>query len=225
MCFSAAGSFGAAGLLSGLGIASVVQHKDPSQRMLAVVPLLFAGQQVAEGVVWMTIDHPERHRLNLLAVAVFLAFALVVWPMWVPLSLRLGERNPRRRKILTALSAVGFGVAIYAGAILARGGPTAHVSGHSIAYSYHETGSALVLVLYLPMYVIPSVLPFFVSTLDRAKTMGGVLVVSLIATFLIEREALTSVWCFFAAILSGFIVLGIGEHHRGLRRPIVPAPA
>ena len=41
-----------------------------------------------------------------------------------------------------------------------------------------------------------------------------VLVVAQAATVVIEREALASVWCFFAAILSIFIVLGIGEDHR-----------
>jgi hypothetical protein len=59
-----------------------------------------------------------------------------------------------------------------------------------------------------------SVVPFFVSTMRRAKLMGGVLVLALIATFIIERQALTSVWCFFAAILSGFMVFGLDEQRR-----------
>ena len=45
--------------------------------MLALVPLLFAAQQVAEGVVWMTIHDPGEARLQGLAVAFFLSFALV----------------------------------------------------------------------------------------------------------------------------------------------------
>src|SRR5579862_8446929 len=76
-----------------------------------------------------------------------------------------------------------------------------------------ETGPALVLALYLPTYVIPAVVPFFVSTMRKAKIMGAVLTASLLLTFVIEREALTSVWCFFAAILSVVIVLGISGQH------------
>jgi uncharacterized membrane protein len=182
--------------------------------MLAVVPLLFAGQQVAEGIVWLTIDRPSLHWLHVLAVAFFMTFALVVWPTWVPLSLLLGERNPRRRTVLKVFTGVGFAVAIYAGILLIRGGPTAQVAGHSIEYNYRDAGPALVLSLYLPMYVVASVVPFFVSTLNRAKLMGAVLVLALVATFVIRRETLTSVWCFFAAILSAFIVLGIGDHRR-----------
>jgi hypothetical protein len=223
MCFSATGSFAVAGALGAIGVVSLAQDKEASHGMLAAVPMLFAGQQVAEGVVWLTIGDPARRPLHLLAVAAFLTFALVVWPMWVPLSLRLGEESPGRKKLLGVLAGVGCGVAIYAGVILARGRPTAYVSGHSIAYSYRETGPARVLALYLPMYVVPSVLPFFVSSLRRAKLMGTALALSLVATFVVRRWALTSVWCFFAAVVSGVIVLGIGEHHRALQGSVEPA--
>jgi uncharacterized membrane protein len=214
MCFSATGSFGVAAALAGIGAYSVAQDKLPSHKMLAAVPLLFAGQQVAEGAVWMTIEHPSPGWVHVLAVAVFLGFALIIWPLWVPLSLLLAETNPRRRKVLSALACIGVGVAIYAGVVLIRGQPTAHVTGHRMAYSYVEIGSRKVQALYLPMYIVPALIPFFVSTLSQAKLMGGVLAVALVATFVIERATLTSVWCFFAAILSGVIVMGIAAEHR-----------
>lgn len=214
MCFSATGSFGVAALLAGIGTVSMAQKKQPSHRMLATVPLLFAVQQAAEGVVWLTIDHPGERSLQAIAVAVFLGFAVVVWPAWIPLALWTAETNPRRRKFLSGLSWVGATVAIYAAVLLIRGRPMAHIAGHSIAYNYVEAGPALVLALYLPAYVIPAVLPFFVSTISKANIMGIVLAVSLVATFIIERQTLTSVWCFFGAILSTIIVLGISADHR-----------
>ena len=153
-------------------------------------------------------------RLHTVAVAGFLVFAVVVWPTWVPLSLFPVERSAPRKKALGVLLAVGACVSIYAAWLLALGRPTAHVNGHSLAYSYTERGSGLVLALYLPVYVAASVVPFFISTMDRAKLMGIVLVGSLVATFIIERQALTSVWCFFSAILSGIIVLSITAEQR-----------
>jgi hypothetical protein len=42
-----------------------------------------------------------------------------------------------------------------------------------------------------------------------AKAIGTTLVASLAAAALIERDALTSVWCFFAAILSGVILVAV----------------
>jgi len=219
MCFSATGSFGVATVIAGIGAVAITQRKPPSHRMLALVPLLFAAQQVTEGVVWMTIGQPAETRLQAIAVVLFLSFALVGWPMWVPISLFLAERNPSRRKALAVLSGVGVVVGVYAAVLLVRGRPTAHVAGHSLAYSYVERGPARVLALYLPGYVLPTVVPFFISTIDKAKLMGTVLVVSLLATFLIQREALTSVWCFFAAILSVLIVLSISKDHRLIIKP------
>ncbi|HVR63760.1 MAG TPA: DUF6629 family protein [Polyangia bacterium] len=214
MCFSAAGSFGVAAILVGIGAVSLKQDKAPLHRMLAVVPLLFAGQQIAEGFVWKTIDNPGQHTAHALAVVVFLCFALLVWPTWVPLALLRAETNPARRNILRLLAWVGVCVATYAGYLLIHSRPTAHVVGHSIVYSYVELGPPRVVALYLPLYVVPAVLPFFVSTLSTAKVMGSALAVALVATLIIERAALTSVWCFFAAILSGIIVLGIAAEHR-----------
>jgi hypothetical protein len=214
MCFSATGSFGVAAVLAGVGVVSVAQKKVDAHRLLSATPLLFAVQQVAEGMVWHTINDPAQETIHLVSVAVFLGFALVVYPTWSALSLFVAEKNPRRRKALGVLLAFGVGVSIYAAALLIQQRPIARISGHSIAYSYSETGSPLVLALYLPGYVIPTVVPFFVSTMNKAKVMGTVLAIGLVATFIIKRQALTSVWCFFAAVMSGVIVLSIAAEHR-----------
>jgi hypothetical protein len=213
MCFSATGSFGVAAVLAGVGVVSLAQKKPDAHHILAATPLLFAVQQVAEGMVWRTVNDAQS-TLNLISIAVFLGFAMVVYPIWSPLALFLPERNPRRRKILGALVAFGVGVAIYAGVLLVQQRPIARIANHSITYDYEKVGSALVLVLYLPGYVLPTVVPFFVSTMKHAKVMGGVLVVGLVATFVIKRQALTSVWCFFAAVMSGVIVLSIAAEHK-----------
>lgn len=213
MCFSATGSFGVAMVLTGIGAVTVAQKKPASHRLFAAIPLLFAAQQISEGFVWLTIGSPDS-RPHQTFVAAFLAFAVVVWPIWMPLSLYRIERNPGRRKALGILLALGIGVSTCAAWLLIAGRPAAHVSGHSLAYSYAERGSALVIALYLPLYVTASVIPFFISTMAKAKLMGIVLVGSLVATFLIEWNTLTSVWCFFAAILSGLIILSITVEQR-----------
>jgi hypothetical protein len=214
MCFSATGSFSVAAVLAGVGVVSASQKKADVHRMLAATPLLFAVQQMAEGMVWRTMNDPEQSTLQLVSVAVFLGFALVVYPTWSPLALFLAERNRRRRKILGGLLAFGMCVSIYAAATLLQQRPVARIASHSITYDYDKVGSALVLALYLPGYVLPTVVPFFVSTMKHAKVMGGVLVVGLVATFVIKRQALTSVWCFFAAVMSGAIVLSIAAEHK-----------
>src|SRR5205085_3713702 len=142
--------------LAGIGGVSAIQKKADVHRMLAATPLLFAVQQVAEGMVWRTIDGPDQAPLHLVSVAVFLGFALVVYPTWSPLSLFVAERNPRRRKLLGALLAFGVCVSLCAAALLIQSPPVARVAHHSITYSYHAAGNSLVLALYLPAYVLPT---------------------------------------------------------------------
>jgi hypothetical protein len=224
MCFSATGSFGVATVLAGIGAVTLTQVKPASHRLFATTPLLFAVQQASEGVVWLTMGS-EGSRVHHAAVATFLVFALVVWPTWVPLSLLPIERSPARKKALGILFALGICVSTYAAWLLFQGRPAAHVTGHSLAYSYAETGRSLVIALYLPVYATAAVVPFFVSSMEKAKLMGVVLVASLVATFVIERNALTSVWCFFAAILSGLVVLSIAlEQREHVKRSGRPTP-
>lgn len=214
MCFSATSSFAFAGGLAGAGAASLYRKTDGSQRLLAWTPILFAAQQAAEGAVWLTIHDPAAVRLHLFAVFTFLAFALVVWPTWMPLALLTAEANPRRRRALTALTCVGVAVSLYAGAELLRAQPAARIEGHSISYDYAHVGNLRVLALYLPVYVLATVVPYFVSTIRWARAMGAVLALALVATFVIRRETLTSVWCFFASLMSVVIVLSLRTERR-----------
>src|ERR1700742_1802544 len=133
MCFSATASFGLSGVLTGLGAVALARNEDPSRRMFAAVPLLFAAQQAAEGTVWTTFDgrSPEVHRL---AITAFLAFAMIVWPVWLPVALHNAERDPTRRKVMAGIVAAGLLVAMPAAFWLARGQFAARIAGRCIAY-------------------------------------------------------------------------------------------
>jgi len=213
MCFSATGSFAISGILTAVGAASVARNGSKAHRMFAAIPLIFAAQQAAEGTVWLTMngEHPALH---MLAISVFLGVAFVIWPTWLPLSLRLSEQSPAQRRALGALFWAGCAVAVYAGLFMARFPPVAHIAGHSIRYDYVTSGNAGSHGFYLVAYALPTVVPFFVSTLRMARTIGIMLVVSLVASVVVQRDALTSVWCFFAAILSGLILVALEREQR-----------
>jgi hypothetical protein len=221
MCFSATGSFAISGVLTAVGAASIARNSSKPHRMFAAIPLIFAVQQAAEGTVWLTMDggHATLHRL---AVGIFLGVALVVWPTWLPFALRLVERNPARRRALGVLFGVGIAVAAYASVFLARFQPVAQVAGHSIRYDYANSGDARSHLFYLLAYAAPTVVPFFVSTVSLARTIGSMLVVSLFASAAVQRDTLTSVWCFFAAILSSLILVAVAREQplRSFVRPI-----
>jgi hypothetical protein len=214
MCFSATGSFAAAGLLTGIGIMSLTQNRLPASRMFAAIPLFFAAQQAAEGIVWLTMNRPGEAGLQSVAVVTFLGFALLIWPIWLPVSLLRMERQQFRQRLLSGLCLAGIGVAAYGTDLLVRWHPYAQAAGHSIRYLYSTGPSALPPSFYLAAYAVPTVVPFFLSSASLARVIGLALIGSLVAAMVVERDALTSVWCFFAALLSGLVVLAVRYEQR-----------
>jgi hypothetical protein len=172
--------------------------------MFASIPLIFAAQQAAEGTVWLTLGDPAHATLHRAAVNGFLGVALIVWTTWLPSSLRALENDAARRRLLTALFGFGSLIALYAAVLLALWPPTARIVGRCMTYAHPKIHDSA-LFIYLCGYAIPSILPFFVSTARWARGIGVALVASLIVAILVERNALTSVWCFFAAVLSCLI--------------------
>ena len=173
------------------------------------MPLLFAAQQAAEGVVWLTIGDPASVGLHQLGVSAFLGFAFVVWPAYAPAALYAAERDPDRRRILRMIALWGALVAAATALLLTRWHPVASVVGHSIRYSNIGGENSLLNGILLLVYVVPTVTPFLVSSTTMARALGGAFVVSLIVTLMVERHALTSVWCFFAALLSSLILVAV----------------
>lgn len=214
MCFSAATSFTLAGVLGGAGTASIALNRSRSYRLVAAIPMIFAVQQASEGVIWLTIGDPAHALLQHLAVTAFVAVAVVIWPIWCPVSLWLAERDPGRRRVLAVLSGIGVVGAACALFLLLRWHPVAAVAGHSIRYDHARSHEAWIGRVNLLIYLIPTVVPFFVSTMRLARTIGVAFVASLALTFVIERDTLTSVWCFFAAILSGLVLVAVRQAPR-----------
>jgi len=216
MCFSAAGSFAASGVLTTMGAVSLARNSSKPHGRLAAIPLLFGLQQMAEGAVWLTIGTTAHRLLHHVAVNAFLTFALIVWPTWMPWALKGIEQDAARRRLLSALAWAGRLVSLYAVVLLVRWSPSAHVAGHSITYDYLPAGQVHITHFAYPLaYGLTAIAPFFVSTARLARWGGLALVGSLTAAATVELAALTSVWCFFAALLSGLFIVMV---HRDSRR-------
>jgi hypothetical protein len=219
MCFSATGSFALSAVLTGAGVVGVATNTSPNQRLFAAIPFLFAAHQAAEGVVWLTFPPSSRVEAHRVATFAFLAVAMVLWPVWVSLSLRVAERRPARRRPLTAFVVVGVVVGIVSAILLATWPPVATIVGHSIRYDSEGIGGRTAAWLIILFYLTPTVGPFFVSAMPMSRVIGATLVASLILAFVVEREALTSVWCFFAAILSVQTLIALRRERRAETSP------
>jgi len=206
MCFSATASFTSAAVLALTGSVALKLVKDPRQRWFAALPVIFGVQQAAEGVVWMTVQQSDAISLHRSAVGVFVFFAFVVWPLWIPWSTYQMELQKKRKFWLRACQAAGVLYAIVALYVIATGQPRSEIVGRCLNYKTEDDFSPLFPPnLYAFLYFSSTVLPFFLSSAHWVRTTGILIVTGYIMTITAWKFAVTSVWCFFAAIASIFI--------------------
>jgi len=200
MCFSAGASFGAAVVLAAAGIATIKKAKQPSQWLLAAIPLIFCIQQVMEGFLWLALSRPDFAFLQQFSTYAFLFVAQVVWPLAVPLAILLVEKNRKRKLLLKILAGTGLLISSYLAICLLTYPVAASISGYHIAYdqNYPASLSGYGGVLYIMATITPS----FGSSFKRMWILGAAILISYIITAVFYTGYIVSVWCFFAAVIS-----------------------
>ena len=90
MCFSATASFSAGALLLGIGTLTLKSARRRRELPFAAIPMLFAIQQLIEGVIWLTFGY-EAPLLNSVMTHVYSFFSHVLWPAYMPVAVLLKE--------------------------------------------------------------------------------------------------------------------------------------
>ncbi|MDO9554787.1 DUF6629 family protein [Rhodonellum sp.] len=206
MCFSAEASFGASIVLGSIGAIAVSKVKTRSQFAFAAIPLMFAFQQLSEGILWIALSAPSHSSWSHWSALIFLGFAQVVWPVWIPVSIFLLETNRLKKMVLGGFMAMGFTVALYLLYSIQEYGFSAEIRGDHIKYTLDFSKS---LVTWSAVfYFIPIVFSPFVSSTKGMPLLGLANLFSFLLAELYFEDHLISVWCFFAALLS-VMVLGV----------------
>jgi hypothetical protein len=207
MCFSATASFVASGGLALIGAATwaVARKKD---KILIAIPLLFAIQQAFEGVQWLYLD---RGSTSPIAGYGFLFFAFIIWPVYVPGFVAMLDRQ--RVPLLRWFIIAGATVSLYFIAVLATQPLRIRERSNCVTYSFDLPGQWIVALVYLAAILGPLLL----SSRKVFRWFGVlILLLSLVAGTLYHHNFI-SVWCFFAAIVSGIFYLFV--QHKRSRRP------
>lgn len=200
MCFSASASFGAGAILSGIGVASLRKAQNSSQRSFASIPLLFSIQQISEGVLWTTIGNPAFHSTQQLTAYIFLLFAQVVWPIWIPSVILNLEEQEKRKRLLKVFAGIGLVVAVFLCYHLFALPLAVKAQNHHI--SYHQEFSKEIKLIIGIVYVFATIFPAFYSSVKGMWKLGLLVSISYLLTAAFYNEYFISVWCFFAAIIS-----------------------
>ena len=217
MCFSASVSYSTAAVLAGTGLYAVRQARRlPRPYMMwALVPVFFGLQQAFEGGVWQEIDAGDASAAVPFAMG-FHFFSHFFWLWWLPLCCYLVEPDTTgiigtlRKKAMGGCALFGAfaGALVYTVMLFHPEWMSVGVKVHSIDYRFsvpwHST-------LHLPitaaaLYALTILVPLFLSSLRLVTYFGALAFLSMALTSVAYGYAYVSVWCFFAAALSLYLV-------------------
>jgi hypothetical protein len=214
MCFSAGASFTASAVLTAVGAATLLEVRKPSQAALASVTIFFAVQQFTEGVLWLTLTRPGYPGLQTATTQIFIVMAQVIWPALIPVAVLLLEEDAARKKALFALLLAGLYVALSNLYGLVVNPVHAEISSRHLVYQ--NDLSAGFGKIGLALYFAVTVLPLLVSGVRRMYVLGLIMALSFVVSAVFYMQCLTSVWCFFAAVISFVIYFVIRDLNRKL---------
>lgn len=203
MCFSPEASFAGGIIISAIGIATIKKVHKPSQLVFACIPLFFGIQQITEGFLWLTLPNPNLVTLQKIFTYLFLIMAEVIWPVMIPLSVLFMEENKKRKKALWVLLGIGASLSLYYIFCLLSFKINPQIMSYHIRYNSDFPKSIALAVF--ATYLIATITPLFVSSIKRTHMLGILMFLSCLITAIFFTQFLTSVWCFFAALISGVI--------------------
>ena len=187
MCFSATASFSAGAFLVGVGTLTLKSARRPRELALAAIPLLFAIQQLSEGVM----------------THVYSFFSHVLWPVYVPVAVLLIEPPGWRRRALLVFVVAGVAVGAYLLYFLVALPIVSRPVGLHIEYISPHFFVAAAMTLYLMSTTFSPLL----STDRTVKVFGVLALLSFAAAYYFYATWFISVWCFFAALMSAVVYL------------------
>ena len=202
MCFSAAASFITAVVTGGIGTVALAKVKEPRELLLAATPMVFALQQSIEGLLWLDLSSSPDGSISTKLVFLFLFFAQVFWPIFVPVAVLLIEPNEKRRRIMLLCLAAGIGAGGYLLWGLLAGPQGAIILDDHIVYVTESRHLDAVALAYLAATSLPPIL----SSRRTVVVLGAIILVGSVVAYAFYWEAFISVWCFFAAAASGVIL-------------------
>lgn len=208
MCFSTEASFIVGGVLLLTGTATTKKVLYIKDLPAALIPLLFAIQQLIEGFIWISLTNSDSLHTRTWLSNIYGIFVGVIWPLYVPFAIYCMETSRLRRRIIALIGIIGLALSIYTIIGIIAEPITVEIIHHSIHYEHNVESQQLVIAMYLLATCIP-----FIFTSYRYLYIAGITITSgFFISYLTFSQTFASVWCFFAAITS--ILIYVHFAHR-----------
>ena len=196
MCFSAEASFTVGSILGVIGVATLKKVKDRKLLLIAMFPLFFGFQQLLEGMIWIHMDEEFiKTPFSQLTVNLYLFFAWLFWPIFVPFAFYLSEKENWKKALFAFAFLLGLSITYVDIRFLAANAVTPIITGHSLNYGFTPFYGNMI-------YGLSIFIPIFLSSIPKIKIFGIALLVTFVISQLIYTYTFTSVWCFFCAAVS-----------------------
>jgi hypothetical protein len=211
MCFSATVSFSSAAVLVSTGMYAVRQarHLSRPYQMWALIPVFFGLQQAFEGLVWQGIIAGNSDEVRSCALG-FHFFSHFLWLWWFPLCSYLVEPGKIRKIIfgICALSGAFAGALVYSSMLFHSEWLSVTVRRFSILYEFSVPFKGPIHLPITPaaLYGLIVLVPLIFSSRMLIRIFGVLVVLSVVLASVTYSYAYISVWCFFVAILSLYLV-------------------
>jgi hypothetical protein len=171
--------------------------------VVAALPLVLGAHQVDESFVWWGLQGVVPRGVGTAAMWIYLIFALVVLPVLAPLLVIGLEPTARRRWRVVPFAVVGVVVASILLEAMLVGHPGVKLGAYHLAYTIGLRHGVVIIGLY-----ILATCGALLASGYRDVVWFGVL--NLIAVVILARlcaDGFTSLWCAYAALVSGAIAL------------------
>jgi hypothetical protein len=211
MCFSASVSYSATAVLVTTGLYAVRQARrlPVPYWMWAAIPVFFGIQQAFEGLVWQMLDAGDAGAAVPYALG-FHFFSHFLWLWWLPLCSYLVEPGKIRKRVIGGCALFGAfaGTLVYSVMLFHPEWMSVAVRGHSIYYSFSVPYRSSIHLPITPaaLYALTVLVPLLLSSHKQIRIFGVLVALSMLLASETYSAAYVSVWCFFAAVLSLYLV-------------------
>jgi len=194
-------NFTLSGAIGLIGILTLRKVSTPNEILFALLPLLFALHQFDEGFVWLGIGGHINMRALEIAAGIFIYYAQGLLPFLVPLAIWLIEKESYKRKLVGILTLLGLGLAVYTMYGLATIPTSVSVVNNTLYYRNPWTDN----IYDASIYILTTCGSLMLSSSISIQLFGFLNLIGLTVIYLLRPYGFTSLWCLYAAVISGLL--------------------
>lgn len=204
MCFSPEGDLVGGALVSAIGVDAVRQLRHRHDHVaLATLPLVLGAHQIDESLVWWGAQGVVPHEVGRVATWIYLVVALIVLPILVPVVIMLLEPTRARRLRIAPFLALGAVVSAVLLDTMLRNDPSVTKGTYHLGYSIGLRHGIPIIGL----YILATCGALLVSGFRHIVIFGAANLVAVIVLARLTADGFASLWCFYAALTCGAILL------------------